>query len=319
MSAPTVSVIIPTYKTAEFIAETLDSVLAQTFTDFEIIVINDGSPDTPELESVLAPYQSRIRYIVQSNMGLSGARNTGINAARGALVAFLDSDDAWEPRYLEQQLAIMRSDPTIAVLYCNATTFGDPRQAGRLFMDKHPSSGPVTFESLVTQQCNVMVAVLAPRDVVIAAGVFDQSLRSSEDFDLWLRVVRGGWRIAYHREPLVRSRLRSGSLSADTVWMCRHIVRVLDKARDEMQLSPAEAAVVARRRAHFEAIGRLHEGRQAFFSGDNAAAVEALTEANAVLRRRKIGIALLVLRYAPNLLRQLYTARDRFIFGINTR
>jgi hypothetical protein len=318
-AAPAVSVIIPTYKTAQYIAETLDSVLAQTFTDYEIIVVNDGSPDTPELEAVLQPYASRIHYIVQGNRGLSGARNTALRVARGELVAFLDSDDVWEPNYLACQVEMMRRDTTITVLYPNAVTFGDPQRAGRLFMDMHPSNGPVTFERLVTQQCNVMVAVLARRQAVVDAGQFDESLRSSEDFDLWLRIIRAGGRIAYHRQPLVRSRLRHGSLSADAISMCRHIVRVLDKVRAQMTLTPAEAELVAERRAYFEATRRLHEGRQAFFHGDDEGAVQALTDANAVLRRRKIALALFALRIAPDFLRHLYTLRDRLVFRTSTR
>jgi len=96
-SAPRVSVIVPAYNTAPFIAETLDSVFAQSMADFEVIVVNDGSPDTPALEQALLPYRARIRYIVQSNGGLSAARNTAIRASGSELVAFLDSDDVWEP------------------------------------------------------------------------------------------------------------------------------------------------------------------------------------------------------------------------------
>src|ERR1044071_9453875 len=103
--SPLVSVIVPAYDVAEFIAEALDSVLAQTFDDYEIIVINDGSPDTKDLERALAPYLSRIVYIKQENRGVSAARNTGIKAARGSLIAFLDADDTWLPNYLEVQVA----------------------------------------------------------------------------------------------------------------------------------------------------------------------------------------------------------------------
>src|SRR5580658_5003046 len=87
---PKVSVIIPAYKTAAFVAETLNSVFGQTFRNFEVIVINDGSPDTAELEVALQPYRDRIRYIKQENKGLPGARNVGIGLARGELLAFVD-------------------------------------------------------------------------------------------------------------------------------------------------------------------------------------------------------------------------------------
>ena len=186
-------------------------------------------------------------------------------------------------------------------------------------MDMHPSSGAVSIESLVTQQCNVMVSILARREVLVSAGLFDESLRSSEDFDLWLRVVDGGGRIGYHRRPLVRSRLRRGSLSADAVSMCQHIVRVLDKAARDLRLTGTQQALVAGRRRDFAALLRLHEGKKAFFAGDYHEAVTALTDANAHLRRTKISLALVLLRFVPGLLLRAYDLRDRLVFRASTR
>jgi glycosyltransferase involved in cell wall biosynthesis len=309
---------VPAYNTAPFISDTLASVLAQTFTDFEIIVVNDGSPDTPELERELTPFRDRIRYIVQDNRGLSAARNTGIGIAAGRYIALLDSDDTWEPEYLRRQLEVLERD-RLDIVYANATTFGDPLRAGRRFMDVHPSTGDVTFESLVSQRCNVMVSVLARREALVDAGLFDESLRSSEDFDMWLRVLHGGWRIGYHRRPLVRSRLRPESLSANAIWMCQHIVRVLDKAAHTMALTPEQAALVADRRAYFTALLRLHEGKRAFFAGDHRQALQALSEANARLRRIKLAAAILLLRIMPGLLLRAYDARDRLVFRTSTR
>ncbi|HET7220183.1 MAG TPA: glycosyltransferase family A protein [Vicinamibacterales bacterium] len=318
MTQPNVSVIVPAYNTAPFIAETLQSVFAQTYTDYEVIVINDGSPDTPALEVALAPFRHRIHYIVQENRGLSAARNAGIAIAKGQYVALLDSDDVWEPDYLAHQLKVLRQED-FAVVYPNATNFGDPMRAGRKFMDAHPSSGPVTIESLVTQQCNVMVSVLARRDVLVAAGLFDESLRSSEDFDMWLRVVAGGWTIGYHRRSLVGSRLRRGSLSANGISMCQHIVRVLDKAARELPLTPAQRSLVAERRAYFTAMLRMNEGKRAFFAGDHKEALQALSDANAYLRRRKISLAIVLLRLMPGLLLRAYDMRDRVVFKTSTR
>jgi glycosyl transferase family 2 len=315
---PTVSVIVPAYNTAPFIADTIASILGQTYTDYEIIVVNDGSPDTAALEAALEPFRDRIHYIVQQNRGLSGARNTGIAAARGELVALLDSDDVWEPDYLACQVRTLTAQG-LDIVYPNAVNFGDPRRSGRLFMDVHPSSGPVTIESLVTQQCNVMVSVLARREILVAAGLFDESLRSSEDFDMWLRVVARGGRMGYDTRPLVRSRLRPESLSANEISMCQHIVRVLDKTARAMALTPAQAELVADRRAYFMALLRFHEGKRAFFAGDRKAALSALTEANVRLRRIKIAIAILLLRVMPNLLLRAYDARDRLVFRTSTR
>ncbi|MEJ7709179.1 MAG: glycosyltransferase family A protein [Pyrinomonadaceae bacterium] len=150
-AVPTVGVIVPTYNTANYIQETLDSIFAQTFKDYEVVVVNDGSPDTEELERVLAPYFSRITYIKQENRGWSVARNTAIRATQAPLIALLDSDDIWEPNYLAMQVAEMQRDATIDVLYPDAGTFGDSIFAGRTYMDLCPSNGEVTFESLLTQ------------------------------------------------------------------------------------------------------------------------------------------------------------------------
>ena len=129
------------YNVAPYIGAAVSSVLAQTYTDFELIVVNDGSPDTPALEAALAPYLDRIIYLTQENRGLSGARNTALRAARGAFVALLDSDDLWEPNYLAVQLAALESNPTLDVIYPNAIWFGDTILAGRRYMDEHPSRG----------------------------------------------------------------------------------------------------------------------------------------------------------------------------------
>src|ERR1700691_4414652 len=103
---PTVSVIMPAYNAANLIAFALDSVLQQTFQDFEIVVVNDGSPDTVELEKVLQPFLSKIVYIKQENKRAAGARNTAIRQANGEFLAFLDSDDSWFPDHLASQMKL---------------------------------------------------------------------------------------------------------------------------------------------------------------------------------------------------------------------
>src|SRR5687767_11595201 len=101
---PRVSVVIPAYRVTEYISEALASVFTQTYTDYEIILVNDGCPDTEGLERAIAPYRDRIRYIVQENGGPSKARNTAIQASRGALIAQLDGDDQWFPGFLASQV-----------------------------------------------------------------------------------------------------------------------------------------------------------------------------------------------------------------------
>jgi glycosyltransferase involved in cell wall biosynthesis len=318
-ATPAVSVIVPAYNVSRYIAEALDSVLAQTFEDYEIVVVNDGSPDTEELERVLEPYRRRIIYLKQENRGLSGARNTGIRAARAPFVGLLDGDDVWEPEFLSTMIGELRRDPSVGVLYCDAIYFGDTPEAGRTFMELHPSSGEVTFERLLAQECNVISSVVARRELLLCAGLFDESLRSSEDFDLWLRILKAGGRISYLRRPLMRYRRHGASLSADPVWMCKHILRVLDKAEQTLDLTGAEGDVLRRQRRRYEAELNFNEGKRAFFGGDTERAIASLTKANALLPNRKVALTLRLLRVAPRALLRAYNLRDRFYFRADTK
>lgn len=318
-SAPCVSVIIPAYNTSQYIKEALDSVLAQTLTDYEIIVINDGSPDTDELERVLDPYRERLVYLKQENRGSSGARNAGLRTARGRYIALLDSDDVWEPEYLAVNVALLERDSSVDVVYPNALLFGDSPDAGKVYMDVHPVGGEVTFARLLAQQCYVWGGVTARREAILDAGMFDESLGSGEDFELWLRILHRGGRIAYHRQVLARYRKRRGSHTSDPLWLYRNFLKILDKITRTMTLAPDEDEVVRRQRAWANAMLRLHEGKQAFFRGDTRAAIEGLTEANAFFGSRKIALALWSLRSAPRLLLRAYDMRDRFILKTNTK
>ena len=310
---------MPAYNVVNYICEALDSVFNQTFTNYEVIVVNDGSPDTIELERVLEPYLDRIIYLKQENRGLSVARNRAIRAARGRYVALLDSDDFWERDYLSVQVDRMEADPTIDVLYANAYIFGDSPVAGKTYMEVCPSEGEVTLERLIKEECHVMVSVLARREVVVSAGLFDESLRSAEDFDLWLRLAEQGCRIAYHRRALVHYRRRADSLSADEIGLFSSIIRVFDKAESDLSLSPSEHAALKERRAFYRAKLQLSEGKRAFFQGDQKAAVNSLTEANRFLKSTKIKLALLLLRTAPGLLLSAYKLRARLIVGTDSK
>ena len=316
---PLVSVIVPAYNVANYIGDALESVFAQGFTDYEIIVVNDGSPDTEALEDVLAPYMSRIVYLKQENRGVSAARNAGIKAARGTFIAFLDGDDAWLPHYLEVQVSRIQADPTIDVLYPNVLMVGDSSANGEEFMTICPSNGEVTFERLLLQECNVSNCSIARRETIIRAGLFDESLRSVEDFDLWLRVIKSGGRIAYHRDVLAQYRRRPGSLTADPIWLSEHILQVLNKISRTMDLTPPERATVDQQLDHFYALLRLHEGKRAFFAGDKAGAIKALTEANRYFRNRKTAVSVMLMRVAPRLLLRAYDLRDRLYFRMITK
>ncbi|MBA3515896.1 MAG: glycosyltransferase family 2 protein [Pyrinomonadaceae bacterium] len=316
---PAVSVIIPYYNTAQYIGETLDSLFAQTYTDYEVILINDGSPDTEELERVLDPYRARVIYLEQENRGSSSARNTGLRVARGRFVALLDSDDLWHPEYLSVQVATLEDDPTVDVIFPNAMLFGDSLLAGKTFMDVCPVEGEITFANLITQQCNVWVGVTARREIIMRAGMFDESLGSAEDLDLWLRILHQGGRITYHRRVLGYYRQRRGSHTSKPIWLLNNWLKLLDKVERTMNLSPAEREATEQKRAEMHALLRLCEGKKAFFLGDKKGAIEGLSEANLFLKSRKISLSVIAMRLAPRLLRCAYNMRDKFLFRADTK
>lgn len=312
-STPAISVVIPAYRVTPYIGDALDSVFAQTFQDFEIIVVNDGCPDTKGLEAALDKYRSRIIYIKHENRGLSGARNSGIRAASAPLIALLDADDLYRPNYLEVQLAKMREDPTLDMLYCEGEIFGEGPEVGHTVMELWPSQGEVTFLSLVKQDCTVTLASVLKREIIIRAGYFDENLRSAEDFDLWLRIARAGGRIGYHRTLLFQYRKRQGSLSSDPVWMWQSALKVLRKYEGDKTLSEEEAAALAQSIAMFEARARFFRGKRTLLSGDVEAAVKDLEAANQVLRNRKVSLILSLLRVSPGVAIAVTRQWDRLL------
>jgi hypothetical protein len=290
------------------VQETLSSVFLQTYLDYEVVVVNDGSPDTPDLERVLGSFLSRIVYVKTENCGLAGARNNGIRASKGELIALLDSDDTWEPTYLEVQVRKLDENPSADIVYSRALIFGDSPRAGTYLA---ASKGEVTFSSLVEEKCVVMVSVLARRCALVRAGLFDPELRSCEDFDMWLRCVKTGSRIIYHDEALFRYRKRKGSLSSDPIWMLGSALKVLVKMRTAVSLDEEESAVLESAIRRLEGNMLLHQGKRALDQGDFPTAIERLAQANLRLQKIKLRIVLLFLRVMPSATKAIYRAGQR--------
>jgi glycosyltransferase involved in cell wall biosynthesis len=214
--APRVSVIIPAYCCAPFIAETLDSVFVQTFSDYEVIVVNDGSPDTPELEAALQSYMTRIHYLKQGNGGVSSARNTGIRHARGEFLAFLDSDDIWLPDYLETQVRFLESHPEVDASIADAQLFGGT--AGETTWRMLKNGGPriLPFAAMLRREGGqIPSASVARRLRAIEAGMFDERLRTAEDIEFFVRICFPDRAVGYLGQVLVKYRQRPDSLTSD--------------------------------------------------------------------------------------------------------
>jgi len=310
-STPSVSVVIPTYNVAPLIAETLKSVFAQTFTDFEVIVVDDGSDDAAELERALEPYRERVHYVRQENLGAGAARNRGVQEARGEFIAFLDSDDLWMPEYLEEQVRFLRADG-YDLAYADALLFGDSPIAGKTYMETAPSVGPVTFLSLVRNECNIITSgVVARRCVLVKVGLFNESLRNGQDFELWARLARNGARLAYQRKVLLRYRCREGSLSGDVMNRLTRETRVYRYIADNYDLTAAERAEVSRVLELQRGAVDLATAKLNLLEGQFDEARSAFERAHGILGGWKLRAVVLMLRVAPRLLRRLALSRLR--------
>ncbi len=238
---PLTSIIIPAYNAGKYVGEAVESALAQTYPNIEIVVIDDGSTD--DTSAVLRPYAERgaIVYVRQENRGLSGARNAGIRRARGEFIALLDSDDIFLPRKIERQVADLAAHPECGVSYCRAVHFydGDP---GRTFdIAYRYYSGGEVFPHLLRMNFINPLTVVLRRSAIERAGLFDESYRRSEDWEYWVRLAYAGIEFRYLPEALGRYRMRHDSLSygwSSEVQRKETVVRIFESLNARM--SPAE-------------------------------------------------------------------------------
>jgi glycosyltransferase involved in cell wall biosynthesis len=306
---PKVSIIIAAYNSAGYIGDTIRSVFAQTFTDYELIIVNDGSTD--DTEQALKPFQDRIIYICQNNRGPAGARNTGLRQARGDYAALLDNDDLWEATYLEKMIAQLEREPGIGLIYPNAVLFDSPRWEGKLFQDIYPSSQPVTFEKLLARECNVFASSLFRREVIEQFGMFDESLpKGVDDFDLWLRLAQRGVRFTFTTEPLVHYRKRRNALSMDTLTMLRGSLAIYEKVLTVPETTPGQRALVDSLIARQQAEINWLLMRQMIAEQDFAGASQHLTQANDYYRSPKLKLLSVLLNLAPHTVARLLTRRQ---------
>lgn len=307
---PLISVIIPAFNASEFIGETLDSVFSQTFTDFEVIVINDGSPDTDELERVLQRFPAKLHYLKQENQGAAAARNTGLRAARGEFVAFLDADDTWLPVFLEKQLELLKRT-NADLVFADASLFGDSPLAGRTFMQMHPSRGEVTPEKLLSVKVTVITStVLARKAPILAVGLFDESVRRGHDFELWLRLAKAGFRFDYQRDVLGRHRILDSSLSGDITSQLQRTLAVLEVVKARVELTEVEEAALQFNTNRTLRDLALENGKQKLLVGDFAGALESFNEARNFRDHWKLVFVCLGLKIAPQMLRRIYNRRE---------
>lgn len=305
--SPLVSVIIPAYNVAPYIGETLDSLLAQTYTDYEVVVINDGSTD--ETEAAVAPYRARfgerMLYQRQANNGSASARNAGLRSARGRYIALLDGDDVWEPEFLAKMLALLESDLSFDLVFPNAWFLGSPRYSGREYQSVYPASEPVTFERVLRRECYIFGLVLFKRDLLDTVGYYDEELGMSEDFDLWLRMLQHGCRFGFTREPLVKYRWRVDSLSHNTNTLQNNQRKVYHKWLRAPGVSVEHRALINTQLRDVDAMLNWSLYREKLQAGQYREAARHLALANAHYRKLKLTLVQMGLRIAPRVVARL--------------
>ncbi len=298
--ADLVSVIIPAYNAAPYIKDALDSVFAQTYPPYQVIVVNDGSPDTPALEQVLLPYIHHVIYLKQENRGPSSARNTGLRAATGNLVACLDADDIWKPDYLEEQTRFLHEHPEYDLVYCNARFFGDSVYDGKEYMAVCPSEGEATAAAIISRRCHVFTSVTARRAILASVG-FDESILVSEDFDCWVRFTAAGYRIGYHRKVLVLYRRHNAnvSLTSNPSRMAEYNIQVLTKSVALWPRDSEEVRLLLQAKDQKNAELETLRGKLALRNQDFPAAAAHLQAANSYYKSAKMSMAVVLLKRAP--------------------
>jgi O-antigen biosynthesis protein len=231
---PLVSVIIPVYNSAKYIQKAINSVLEQTYGNYEIIVVDDGSTD--ETRQKLQPYQHKIRYIFQENQGSATARNTGIKLAKGDLVAFLDSDDLWSmPEKLEKQVACFQKNSDLGGLN---TGWKIVDGAGKHIKTVQPwhKAPQLDLETWLKKKCVLTSAMMFRRPWLEKVGGFDPELRQSHDVDLILRLSLAGCKTEWLKEETVCYRQHDLNTTKDSLKQAKYIQAVLNKffARNDL-------------------------------------------------------------------------------------
>ena len=309
---PKVSVIIPAYNTAAFISETLDSVFGQTFRDFEVIVINDGSPDTADLEVALHPYADRIHYLKQENRGLPEARNAAIRVAQGELLAFVDSDDIWMPGYLSAQVDFLDRHPNVCACIADALLFGSCPEPTVWKMLKEGAGPILNFEQMLKREGGQLPsATVARRQRVVQVGMFDKQMRIGEDIEFCVRLCFPDQSMGYLGEVLVKYRQCPGSLTDDPrrqKWSAAEI-NALRRLSQTLDLSESHRKLLAEEIAAAEAAYALNDAYRHISSHESKRAAQCLRQANAYYRDPRITATLVCLNIFPRLTVRILSSR----------
>ena len=282
MKTPIVSIVMPVYNTAKYVEAAIDSVLAQTFEDFELLIIDDAGPDH-SIDLCRAYSDPRIRIISQANRGLAGARNTGIRQARGQFVALLDSDDLWEAEKLQRHVEHLWQSPNVGISYAASKMIDDDGNLLRIV--QRPKLNNVTARDIFLRnpvgngsapviRREVFEDIAFINEVRQELDYFDETFRQSEDIECWCRMaLMTKWHFEGISGAYTRYRINEGGLSANVVKQFETWSRVKSRVTE---LNPTFAAKWG---SYAEAYQKRYLARRCFRMGEGPLAWTLLKEA----------------------------------------
>lgn len=273
---PRVSVIVPAHNSSAHVATALDSIAAQTYRDWQAVVVDDASTD--DTYAIASSFGGQVVPVrSEENLGPAGARNLAISHADGELIALLDADDVWLPQYLERQVARLdaarAAGRPVALVGCDARIVDGTRQLPHTFLQHvRAPDGPVTLEAMLKANY-IFVSALLLREAGDRAGWFAIDLFGTEDHDLWLRVLELGYEALINREPLAIYRQVAGSVSSNLARMGANNQLTYSRALERGRLTPAQQRI-ARSQLRYSRAMEAFAG--AWFDGNRAEAARAL-------------------------------------------
>lgn len=307
--SPAVSIITPAYNAKAYLEDAVRSALAQTFDDFELLIVDDGSSDgTLDLARKLAQQDARVHALATDHVGVSAARNIGMRRARGRYFALLDSDDTWFPDFLAAQLSVIERLPGTDVVSGNAFSVGGP-------LDGQPLS-PVSSEcravsvlDMIADEEAVCVMSVFRRGVFDATGGLSEDLSRSEDYEFWLRAALNGFRFVRNPQPLARYRRRAGSASFDELTMIDAMVEALLRTRRSDLAWPAIVAAIDRKVAALRQRRLWTSAKANLLRGNYVAAAGEFDHLSVMRRSPGAWLIAGISRLAPAMLRIAYQTK----------
>ncbi len=281
---------------------------SQIYKNYEVIVVNDGSPDTEKLEIVLECYRDRIIYLKQENQGAGPARNAGLKVARGELIAFLDSDDIWLPEFLESQVTFLQ-EKNFDLVCAGAYLFGIGVRPGSTFIQNYHSETEATFESLINGRCNIITSgTLAKKDAILDVNGF-KSYKTAQDFDLWVRMALNGARLGYQKKILLRYRVHTEGLSGNSIQRIMREISAYSRFLETLSLNNRQKQIIESQIKRLEGFLLIERGKSFLLNENFQDAKEEFRAANEYFRSVKLRAVLMMLHFAPQLLVRLFKWR----------